>query len=222
MEGKTELIVEIPVGRATLEGNLVIPDGAEGLVIFAHGSGSSRHSPRNRSVAAELQKRGLATLLMDLLTPEEESVDRRSGQYRFDIDLLGDRVLGTIDRIVREEETGQLNIGVFGSSTGAAAALTAAAKRPKNIKAVVSRGGRTDMAASVLPKVMAPVLFIAGERDTTILRINRESMKHINAEKNLEIIPGATHLFEEPGALEKVAVLARAWFKRFLTNLVIP
>ncbi len=217
MSEKTEAIVEIPVGRASLEGNLAIPGRAEGLVVFAHGSGSSRHSPRNRSVAAELQKGGLATLLTDLLTPEEEAVDRRTGQYRFDIDLLADRVVGTIDWIAREEQTRQLNIGVFGSSTGAAAALAAAAKRPGDIKAVVSRGGRTDMAANALPIVRAPVLFIAGEKDTTILRINRNSMSHLDVEKKLEIIPGATHLFEEPGALESVALHACAWFRLFLT-----
>ncbi len=210
--------VRIPINGITLEGNLVIPDGAQGIVVFAHGSGSSRHSPRNRTVALELQSGGLATMLMDLLTAEEEAADLKTAKYRFNIDLLAQRVVGTVDWLAREPDTKSLNIGSFGSSTGAAAALIAAAQRPKVIKAVVSRGGRPDLASSALPAVRSPTLLIVGEKDTTVIGMNQEAMAQMRSRKELEIIPDATHLFPEPGALEKVALLARQWFQRFLTG----
>lgn len=218
MVGKKEDPVKIIVDRVMIEGNLQIPSYAKGLVLFAHGSGSSRHSPRNKTVAMELQEGGLATLLLDLLTPEEEIVDNRSWQYRFDIDLLANRIIGAVDWLTEKEQTRMLNIGIFGSSTGAAAAFIAAAKRPDEIKAIVSRGGKSDLAVNALPKVKAPTLFIAGEKDTNILQMNRESMKLLNVENRLEIIPGATHLFVELGALKSVAVLAGKWLRKFLTD----
>jgi putative phosphoribosyl transferase len=213
-----EQLVHIPMGPLALEGTLTIPEAAEGIVIFAHGSGSSRHSPRNRYVAESLQSEGLATLLMDLLSVEEEAVDMRTGHLRFDIDLLSDRLTRATDWLTARPETGELRVGYFGASTGAAAALVAAAKRPERIKAVVSRGGRPDLAGNYLSKVKAPTLLIVGGRDTLVIDLNREALDRINGPKRLEVISWATHLFEEPGALEDVSRLARSWFLINLTR----
>lgn len=197
-----------------LQASLGGPDGrGQGMVVFAHGSGSSRHSRRNRHVADVLAAAGLRTLLIDLLTPSEGEVDQRTGELRFDVEMLGARVVGTIDWL-RESETAP--IGLFGASTGAAAALIAAASRPDQVSAVVSRGGRPDLAGAALPLVRAPTLLIVGSRDTTVLELNREARARMSAETSLEIIAGATHLFEEPGALDVVAGLAAAWFRRLL------
>lgn len=209
-------LVNVSLDSATIEGNLSIPEGAEGIVLFAHGAGSSRNSPRNNFVAEQLRQGGLATLLIDLLTPDEKEIDRRTRQVRFDIDRLGRRVVGTTDWLRDQAETEKLNIGIFGSSTGAAGALIAAAKRPDVVDAVVSRGGRVDMAESILDQVSAPALFIVGEKDVQVLDLNRQALKKVEVEKQLEIVSGAGHLFEEPGALEEVARLARAWFKDHL------
>lgn len=209
-------LVNVSLDSATIEGNLSIPEGAEGIVLFAHGAGSSRNSPRNNFVAEQLRQGGLATLLIDLLTPDEKEIDRRTRQVRFDIDRLGRRVVGTTDWLRDQAETEKLNIGIFGSSTGAAGALIAAAKRPDVVDAVVSRGGRVDMAESILDQVSAPALFIVGEKDVQVLDLNRQALKKVEVAKQLEIVSGAGHLFEEPGALEEVARLARAWFKDHL------
>jgi dienelactone hydrolase len=204
------------VDGAPLEGNLVIPKKARGIVIFAHGSGSSRNSPRNRFVAGVLQEAGLATLLFDLLTSKEESIDSVSGHLRFDIDFLARRLTGAIDWTARNKDTQNLNIGCFGASTGAAAALVASAERPQTIKAVVSRGGRPDLAADFLPKVKSPVLLIVGSLDTEVIEFNRQAMEKLTSVKELALVPGATHLFEEQGTLPQVADLAAAWFARYL------
>jgi pimeloyl-ACP methyl ester carboxylesterase len=197
-----------------LQASLGEPEGeSHGMVVFAHGSGSSRHSPRNRHVAEVLHGAGLRTLLLDLLTPEEDLVDRATAEHRFDIEMLGERVVGAIDWL-RAKETDP--IGLFGASTGAAAALVAAAQRPDEVSAVVSRGGRPDLAGEALPLVRAPTLLIVGGRDTTVLEMNRGARSRMRAETSLEVIPGATHLFEEPGALDVVADLAAGWFRRFL------
>jgi putative phosphoribosyl transferase len=197
---------------ATLEAEVVVPASALGVVLFAHGSGSSRHSPRNRYVAGELQRAGLATVLADLLTPEEEQLDARTGALRFDIGLLSGRVTALTDWLVTQEQTADLGVGLFGASTGAAAALVTAATRPASVEAVVSRGGRPDLAGGPLRLVRQPVLLIVGERDRTVLDLNRKAMQELSGETTLEIVPSASHLFEEPGALEQVARLARAWF----------
>ncbi len=202
--------MQIRLDSVTLDGNLSIPLGAEAIVLFAHGSGSSRHSPRNRFVAQMLREGGLATLLTDLLTPEEEEIDMRTRKLRFDIDLLALRVIGLADWLTRQPYTKNLNIGCFGSSTGAAACLMAAKERPKTIHAVVSRGGRPDLAASALPGVEAPTLLIIGGDDSPVLAVNRDALGQLGCEKRLEVIPGATHLFPEPSALEKVSILARS------------
>jgi putative phosphoribosyl transferase len=207
-------LVRIQAGAVTLEGDLQVPDQATGLVLFAHGSGSSRHSPRNRFVAHELQTAGLATLLLDLLTPEEEAVDQHTGHLRFDIELLVGRLVAATQWAAVDPATQSLTIGYFGASTGAAAALVAAALEPEKVHAVVSRGGRPDLAGGALPLVLAPTLLIVGGRDLTVLELNRAAMARMRAETRLEIVPGATHLFEEPGALEVVARLARDWFIR--------
>ena len=213
-----ELLVRVGAGPVTLEGNLTVPDGARGVVLFAHGSGSSRHSPRNRFVAQALNEAGLATLLIDLLTADEEAIDAYSGHYRFDIGLLAGRLVGAVDWLGREAGTSALPVGCFGASTGAAAALIAAAERPGRVRAVVSRGGRPDLAGDALTRVRAPTLLIVGGRDEPVIRMNREAYQQLAAaEKQLVIVPGATHLFEEPGALEEVARLAAAWFTRYLT-----
>ena len=202
----------VPAGPVVLEGNLGVPEGARGIVLFAHGSGSGRHSPRNRYVAGTLREAGLATLLIDLLTPDEEAVDLRTRHLRFDIGLLAGRLVGVTDWLVRSPETQDLRIGYFGASTGAGAALVAAAERPDAVGAVVSRGGRPDLAEDALPLVRAPTLLIVGGADAPVIGMNREALEQLRAQKRLEILPGATHLFEEPGALEEVARLAAVWF----------
>jgi dienelactone hydrolase len=208
--------VRISLGRSTLDGDLRVPAGAQGVVLFAHGSGSSRHSPRNRYVAGVLNDGGLATLLMDLLTPEEEAADARSGHLRFDIRLLADRLCAASGWLAQEPTTRDLRLGYFGSSTGGGAALVAAADRPEAVGAVVSRGGRPDLAGPALARVKAPTLLIVGGNDVPVIAMNREALAQLSAEKQLEIIPGATHLFEEPGTLEEVARMARDWFIRHL------
>ena len=206
----------IPSGDIRLHGDLTSPRGAEGVVLFAHGSGSSRLSPRNRAVAEVLQAAGLATLLMDLLTEEEEAEDARTGFLRFDIPLLAARLVDATDWLVRQPDMRRMRVGYFGASTGAAAALMAAADRPTVVAAVVSRGGRPDLAMPVLSRVRAPTLLIVGGADTSVLEMNRTALDALRPERRLEIVPGASHLFEEPGALDQVARLARAWFERHL------
>ena len=204
--------VHISAGRATLAGNLNIPVNATALVLFAHGSGSSRHSPRNQFVARTLNDSGLATLLFDLLTPEEELVDTRTAELRFNIDLLAKRLVHATKWAKRQEQTRDLRIGYFGSSTGGGAALVAAAQLPDDVDAVVSRGGRPDLAGAALPKVQAPTLLIVGGQDDIVIELNERARDQMRFKVKLEIIPGATHLFEEPGALEQVAKLASDWF----------
>jgi dienelactone hydrolase len=211
--------VRVPMGERWLSGDLGLPAGAHGIVLFAHGSGSSRHSPRNQFVARALERRGLATLLIDLLTPDEEAIDERTTQYRFDLEMLAARLTRIVDWLRRREDTSSLPIGVFGASTGGGAALMTAAARPKEIGAVVSRGGRPDLAGAALPRVAAPTLLIVGSLDTPVIQMNREAMRQMRAPVTLEIVPGATHLFEEPGALERVADLASDWFSRHLQPL---
>lgn len=208
--------IRIPIQDINLYGNLNVPGNSSGLVIFVHGSGSSRFSPRNNFVAEVINKAGLATLLFDLLTEEEEAIDQQTRHLRFDIPLLAERLIKVTDWIKKQANLKNLNLGYFGSSTGAAAALIGAAQLPKLIKAVVSRGGRTDLANNFLPKVKAATLCIAGELDETIIQMNKDSLTQINAEKKLIIIPEATHLFEEPGTLEKVADYATEWFVEYL------
>ncbi len=209
-------LVHITAGPVTLEGNLHLPAGAYGIVLFAHGSGSSRHSPRNRYVANVLQAGGLATLLIDLLTADEDAVDLRTRQLRFDIGLLAERLVGATDWLAQELDTRLLRVGYFGASTGGGAALVAAAQRPEAVGAVVSRGGRPDLAGPALPHVRAPTLLIVGGRDVPVIGMNQEALAQLRCEKRLEIIPGATHLFEEPGTLEQAALLARDWFNQYL------
>lgn len=220
MDGRTrtenEGLVRVPTAGVSLEGNLVVPEGARGVVLFAHGSGSSRFSSRNRFVAEELQEAGLGTLLIDLLTADEEAVDVHTAHLRFDIGMLADRLVGTIDWLRRNPDTGELDVGLFGASTGGGAALVAAAERPEEVGAVVSRGGRPDLAGDALPHVRTPTLLIVGGNDVPVIGMNREAMARMKAEVELEIVPGATHLFEEPGKLEEVARLARDWFLRHL------
>ena len=211
-----ELEVQIGAGGAALAGNLVIPRGAQGIVLFAHGSGSGRHSPRNRQVAQALQRRGLATLLLDLLTAEEEAIDAQTAHLRFDIDLLAQRLIYTTDQIDSDPDTGDLRIGYFGASTGAAAALVAAAARPRSVHAVVSRGGRVDLAGAAQARVKAPTLLIVGGDDEMVVDLNRDTLEGLRAVKKLVTIPGASHLFEEPGALAEVARLAGNWFLEYL------
>jgi len=208
--------IEIPVGAATLPGSLVVPEGAPGVVLFAHGSGSSRHSPRNRRVADVLNGAGLATVLVDLLTEEEEQVDLRTRALRFDIGLLADRLVAITDWLVQQPATAGLAVGLFGASTGGAAALVAAARRPDAVRAVVSRGGRPDLAGAALPQVRAPTLLIVGGRDEVVLDLNRQAYEQLRCEKRLEVVPGATHLFDEPGTLDRVAELAAEWFSKYL------
>jgi dienelactone hydrolase len=206
--------VSINAGTVRLEGDLVIPASAQGIVLFAHGSGSSRQSPRNRYVAQTLQQAGLATLLIDLLTAEEEAIDRYTRHLRFDIGLLATRLVGATDWLRQQPATISLNLGYFGASTGSAAALIAATERP--VAAIVSRGGRPDLAGSALTRIQSPTLLIVGGRDEIVIDLNRRALAQIPAEKQLTIVPGATHLFEEPGALESVADLASQWFQRYL------
>lgn len=209
--------VRVPVGTITLEGTLGFPPEPRGVVLFAHGNGSSRHSPRNRFVARELNQRGIATLLLDLLTAEEEAIDLQTRHLRFDIKLLAERLKGATDWLIQNPATNPLAIGYFGASTGAAAALVAAADYPEAVCAVVSRGGRPDMAGAALLRVHAPTLLIVGERDVPVLSLNEAALAQLHSEKQLAIVPWATHLFEEPGTLEQVAQLAGGWFTRYLT-----
>jgi putative phosphoribosyl transferase len=214
--GGEEGAVQVTAGPVVLEGKLGVPEGARGVVLFAHGSGSGRHSPRNRYVAGMLREAGLATLLVDLLTSEEEEVDLRTRQLRFDIGLLAERLVGATDWIAQNPDTRNLPVGYFGASTGAGAALAAAAERPEKVGAVVSRGGRPDLAGDSLSRVQAPTLLIVGGNDIPVIGMNRKAMEQMHVEKELEIVPGATHLFEEPGALEEVARLAAGWFVHHL------
>ena len=214
--------VRIPVRDTALNADLGMPEQAHGLVIFAHGSGSGRKSPRNRAVAATLWNAGLATLLLDLLTEQEERIDAVTGEHRFDILLLSRRLAVAIDWAKQQSRTVRLPIGLFGASTGAAAALMAAAARPNDVKAVVSRGGRPDLAGSSLPAVRAPTLLIVGGYDFEVIELNRQAFRLLSSTKDIEIVPGATHLFEEAGALEKVAELASAWFGRHLAVETAP
>lgn len=204
--------VRIPAGGVVLGGELGLPPGASGVVLFAHGAGSSRHSPRNQLVAKELRRAGLATLLMDLLTAAEEHRERETGHLRFDIAFLSARVLAALNWLESEPGTLGLQVGLFGASTGAAAALVAAARAPEIVKAVVSRGGRPELAQAFLPRVQAPTLLIVGQDDRAVLEMNCAALAGLACEKQLEIVPGATHLFEEAGALETVASLAADWF----------
>lgn len=208
--------VRIDVGDAVLDGDLELSGGAEGLVVFAHGSGSSRFSTRNRFVAQALRKVGVGTLLMDLLTPDQEAVDLHTRHLRFDIPMLARRVVGCLDWLDGHEPTSGMALGLFGSSTGAAAALVAAAARPALVKAVVSRGGRPDLADEALPRVRAPTLLLVGGQDQEVLALNESARRAMTAPVELVVVPGATHLFEEPGALEEVARLAAAFFRRHL------
>jgi dienelactone hydrolase len=209
-----EALVHIGAGAQVLQGDLVVPAGATAIVLFAHGSGSSRHSPRNQQVARTLNRAGLATLLFDLLTPAEAEGERSA--LRFDIELLAARLIAGTEWVAAEPATQALRIGYFGASTGAAAALVAAARRPRQVGAVVSRGGRPDLAAGALERVEAPTLLIVGGADDYVLELNRRAWRRLRVESDLSVVPGATHLFEEPGAMEEVASLASAWFTRHL------
>ncbi len=208
--------VVIPHGEVELRGDLVVPEKAGAIVVFAHGSGSSRFSRRNRFVARTLAEAGLATLLFDLLTEEEEEIDAQTLHLRFDIGLLTARLTGTVDWLTAQPGTGEMRVGLFGASTGAAAALRTAAERPESVEAVVSRGGRPDLAGDALPKVKAPTLLIVGGDDTEVLELNRRAARAMRAPHKIEVVPGATHLFEEPGKLEEVARLACDFFTQHL------
>jgi pimeloyl-ACP methyl ester carboxylesterase len=211
-DDKLERTIAIPAGHVRLEGTIGIPQSATGVVLFAHGSGSSRFSPRNRFVARALRESGLGTLLLDLLSRSEEDVDELTRHHRFDIPMLADRLMVAIDWLEHEQQAMDLPIGLFGASTGGAAALVAAAQRPDRVRAVVSRGGRPDLAGDWLPVVEAPTLLIVGGRDDVVISLNEQARDAMRADVRLEIVPGATHLFEEPGTLERVAELARDWF----------
>jgi putative phosphoribosyl transferase len=210
--------LRIPAGHAVIDADLALPQAATGLVLFAHGSGSSRFSPRNRHVAQQFNAAGLATVLADLLTPEEERVDERTRALRFDIGLLAGRLVAATDWLHARTLTASLHVGLFGASTGAGAALQAAAERPDAIRAVVSRGGRPDLAGEALSRVRAPTLLIVGGRDEPVIGLNEQALAQLGCDKRLEIVPGATHLFEEPGTLDAVAALARDWLLRHLTG----
>jgi putative phosphoribosyl transferase len=216
MRGLAEQTVRVPAGGVTLEGDLAMPPGARGVVVFAHGSGSSRHSSRNRYVAGQIQSVGLGTLLFDLLTRAEEEVDELTRQLRFDIELLAERLVDAAQWVAAEPVTRGLPIGYFGASTGGGAALVAAAQAPDRIGAVVSRGGRPDLAGPFLGRVKAPTLLIVGGEDTVVTELNDVAYRQMHCEKDLQIVPGATHLFEERGALERVAELAAGWFLQWL------
>lgn len=215
-ESNREKLVSIKAGSVTMSANLAIPAYARGVVLFAHGSGSSRHSPRNRYVAEILRQAKLATLLLDLLTVEEETLDRYTRQRRFDIGLLAKRLIYATDWLHHNPSTRDLRIGYFGASTGSAAALVAAAERSRDIGAIVSRGGHIDLATASIPLVHSPTLLIVGGEDIPVLRINQTALAQFCVEAQLQVIPGATHLFEEPGALAEVAQLASQWFVRHL------
>ena len=204
--------ITIPVERGRIGADLRLPESPAGVVLFAHGSGSSRFSARNRAVARFLEARGFGTLLLDLLTPEEDAIDRHSAEHRFDIAMLGRRVVLATDWLHERADAASLPIGYFGASTGAAAALIGAAARPDTVRAVVSRGGRPDLAGDALPRVQAPTLLVVGGDDAPVIDMNREAMRRMTAHVELTIVPGATHLFEEPGTLEQVMALAAAWF----------
>ena len=214
----TERTVTIPIGSIALQGSLVTPEPGLGVVLFAHGSGSGRHSPRNRYVAGVLQAGGIATLLIDLLTEEEEQVDLATRHLRFDIPLLAERLVGAIDWLGGEPSTSALPVGLFGASTGGGAALMASVARLDRVRAVVSRGGRPDLADTALPKVVAPTLLIVGGLDDVVIALNQVAMEQMRSETELRIVPGATHIFEEPGTLEQVAKLARDWFTRHFAS----
>ncbi|GGP99902.1 DeoR family transcriptional regulator [Streptomyces roseolilacinus] len=208
-----EVVLPAADGSA-LRGDLALPTSLPVMVVFAHGSGSSRHSPRNRAVAGALQKAGMGTLLMDLLTEREERHDLLTAEYRFDVDLLSSRVVAAVDWLADEPATRSLGVGLFGASTGAAAALRAAAERPVRVRSVVSRGGRPDLAGDALARVAAPVLLVVGGEDPEVLRLNREAAERLRVPYRVEVVPGAGHLFEEPGALDHVVRVAREWFRR--------
>jgi dienelactone hydrolase len=214
----SEAAVTIPADRDRLSGDLGMPEQPRGLIVFAHGSGSSRKSPRNRAVAAALWQLDFATLLLDLLTPAEESVDEITREHRFDIDLLATRLIAALDWAGVAPATRSLPLGLFGASTGAGAALVAAARRPAAVGAVVSRGGRPDLAGPMLGNVHAPTLLIVGGDDLQVIELNRTALMQLQCIKQLEIVPDASHLFSEPGALERVALLAREWFARYLVR----
>ncbi len=211
-------VVQVPIEGGTLEGKLVIPPDVRSLVLFAHGSGSSRFSPRNNHVADMLNSAGLGTLLIDMLTAEEDEIDKRTREYRFDIEMLGQRLQVTIDWLKDNDRTSNLHIGLFGSSTGAAAALIAAANQPDDVGAVVSRGGRADLAGDALAQVGTPALLIVGGKDRKVIGMNQDALEQMPAstETHIEIVPGASHLFEEPGKLDEVANLAAGWFREHL------
>jgi putative phosphoribosyl transferase len=210
--------VQITAGDSVLIGDLTIPDTPRGLIVFAHGSGSSRHSSRNRAVAGALQHERYATLLLDLLTEPEERTDVVTAEFRFDIPLLGRRVSSAVDWVLGDERTAQLPIGLFGASTGAAAAIIAAANRPKVVRAVVSRGGRPDLAGAALEEVRAPVLLIVGERDDVVIELNHKALAKLGAPAQIVLVPRATHLFEEPGTMDRVLELALDWFDRYVAE----
>jgi dienelactone hydrolase len=213
-----ESAVRVQAAAVALDGNLTVPERARGVVLFAHGSGSSRHSPRNRHVARMLNEAGLATLLTDLLTADEEAVDASTLEYRFNIGLLAERLTGAVDWLKREGQTARLPVGCFGASTGAAAALIAAAERPQAVRAVVSRGGRPDLAGEALARVRAPTLLLVGGHDYPVIDLNRQALAQLGCrDKQLVIVPGATHLFEEPGTLDDVARQAAEWFTHHLS-----
>jgi pimeloyl-ACP methyl ester carboxylesterase len=218
MSPRPVVSLRMPAAGVLLDGDLTLMDEPGGLVVFAHGSGSSRFSSRNRYVAGELQRAGLGTLLMDLLTPEEERVDEVTRHIRFDIPLLAERVVATVDWLAANAATRAHNVGLFGASTGAAAALIAAAERPESVHAVVSRGGRPDLALDALPRVRAPTLLIVGGHDLQVLELNEQAKRAMTAPVEVAVVPGATHLFEEPGALEKVAGLAAEFLRRHLVK----
>src|SRR3954447_2073213 len=215
MPGQDEGLVHVTIGPITLDGNLLVPPDASGIVLFAHGSGSSRFSSRNRYVASVLREANLGTLLIDLLTPREEQRDNITAELRFDIGMLADRLVGTAEWLHGQHANAK--IGLFGASTGGGVGLVAAAERAELIHAVVSRGGRPDLAGPALPRVEAPTLLIVGGDDVPVIAMNREAYDQMHCERRMEIVPGATHLFEEPGTLEKVAELARDWFQRYLS-----
>lgn len=210
--------VRIGIGRLALDGDLSVPAHARGVVLFAHGSGSSRFSARNRHVATVLQEDGFATLLLDLLTPNEEELDRLSGEYRFDIGRLAERLIGAAEWLGSEDSTRSLALSMFGASTGGGAALVAAAELPERVAAVVSRGGRPDLAGDALGRVAAPTLLVVGGNDDVVLELNRAALAKLRATARLEVIPGATHLFEEPGTLDEVARHAAAWFETYASR----
>lgn len=216
LTNRRDKLVQIPANRVCLEGTLSIPEASQGIVLFAHGSGSSRHSPRNRAVAQVLYDANLAVLLMDLLTLEEEAIDQQTRHLRFNINLLANRLINATDWLIQQPQTHALRIGYFGASTGAGAALVAAARRTGVVQAIVSRGGRPDLAGTALAEVCAPTLLIVGGNDALVIALNQQALAQLRGEKRLAIIPGASHLFEEPGALEEVARQAREWFLRYL------